>query len=131
MGPFATGHFVGPAGKVGLIWRLGAGLGGVTYGPIETQTFQAAHEDVMRVVGAENDAWLAFDKTTLCSVARIGHSVIAALAHDIEHYASKVLDQPPARLKKIAEEAQQQFMESLYEGAASNRPMQPTAKRGG
>ena len=104
-GPFANGEFVGPAGRVGLIWRFGSGLGDVTYGPHNPESFQCAHTDVMRALGAQGKARFAFNQSTLAPEPTGGGSLTAALAHDIEHYTSKVLSDSPSVLRAIADGA--------------------------
>ena len=128
-GPFANGHFVGPAGCIGLIWRIGSGLGGVSYGPRPNE-FQCSHEDVMRHLGVEADAHFFFDKTKWAPVARKGNSLISALAHDIELYSSQVLTAPPSILEWITRSSQERFFQELRE-LASNSRMHTDARKNG
>ena len=112
-GPFATGYFDGPAGRIGLIWRLGSGLGSVSYGPHELSAFHCAHNDVVEALGATDRALFSFDRSQWKTLAKGGLSLVQALAHDIEHITSRVLTQPPEVLAEITKNAQERFMREL------------------
>lgn len=116
-GSFATGYFVGRAGRVGLIWRTSSGLGVATYGPYDIKEFHCGHDDVVEALGATDQAMFHFDRSKWQTVAKGELSVVEALAHDIEHIISKVLTQPPEVLAKITKQARDRFTRRLTDGS--------------
>ena len=86
-GPFASGYYVRGPLSLGLIVRRRLGM--VTY---EANERSIGHDDLMIVLGHENDSEFMFSQTAMEAVGRSGQDPVSALLHDLDRYVRPLLE---------------------------------------
>ncbi len=110
-GPFANGFFYGPACRIGLIWRSGSGLGGVSY---EADDVVCGHDELLTELGVAQAAWFRFDQERWAPKPKKGHTLTEALTHDIEAFLAELLSKNKSAFIPLARKARERTLVQIF-----------------
>jgi hypothetical protein len=110
-GPFANGFFHGPVCRVGLIWRAGSGLGGVSY---EAGKTVCGHDELLAELGVAKAAWFTFDEKKWAPRAKKGHTLTESLAHDVSVFLAEILTTKGKGFLSLARKARERTLVKMF-----------------